>query len=90
MRKMARIQGGFEGFLLSAGLQPPGLFFKEIAGSTEDLQIIFLEPSDKMSADIMLTVYHNRSLYLLFSLYQNIFSVVLEELLHGFVKHISA
>ena len=68
-------------YILGGGLQPPGdWFFKGIAGSTADLQIIFLKPSDKMCADILLTVCHNRSLYLLFFLYQHIFPVVLQEL----------
>ena len=67
-------------YILGRGLQPPGVFFKGIAGSTVDLQIIFLEPLDKMCADILLSVCHNRSLYLLLFLYQNIFSVVLQEL----------
>ena len=67
-------------YILGGGLLPPELFFKEIAGSTADLQIIFLEPPDKMCADILLTVCHNRSLYLLFFLYQKIFSVLLQEL----------
>ena len=59
------------------GFQPPGLFSKGIAGSAADLQIIFLEPLNKMCADILLTVCHNQCLYLLFFLYQKIFSVVL-------------
>ena len=63
-------------YILGEGLLPPGLFFKGIA----DLQIILLEPSDKMCANILLTVCHNRSLYLLFFLYQKIFSVVLQKL----------
>ena len=63
-------------YILGEGLLPPGLFFKGIA----DLQIILLEPSDKMCAKILLTVCHNRSLYLLFFLYQKIFSVVLQKL----------
>ena len=67
-------------YILGRGLQPPGVFFKGIAGSTADLQIVFLEPLDKMCADILQSVYHDRSLYLLFFLYQNIFSVVLQEL----------
>ena len=67
-------------YILGGGLQPPGLFFKDIGGSTADLQVIFLEPLDKMCADILLTVCHNRSLYLLLFLYQQIFSVVLQDL----------
>ena len=68
-------------YILGGGLQPPGdWILKGIAGSTADLQIIFLKPSDKMCADILLTVCHNRSLYLLFFLYQHIFPVVLQEL----------
>ena len=67
-------------YLLGEGLQPPGLFFKGIPGSAVDQQIIFLEPSSKTCADELLTVFHNRSLYLLFFLYQEIFSVVLQEI----------
>ena len=83
---MISFQGGFEVVYFKwmgggggggGGFQPPGLFSKGFAGSTADLQIVFLEPLNKMCADILLTVCHNRCLYLLFFVYQKIFSVVL-------------
>ena len=40
----------------------------------------FSEPSDEMCDGILLTVDHNRSLYLLFSLFRRILPVVLQEL----------
>ena len=86
-QKMAYFQGGFT-FQVQSGsgcsLQEDQLF-NWIAGSFEDLQIFFLEPLDKVFANMLLIAYHNRSLYLFF-LYQKIFPVVLQELQHGFVK----
>ena len=43
------------------------------------LEIIFLEPSDKMSDGILLIVGHERFLHLFFFLHQKIFPAVLQD-----------
>ena len=52
------------------------------------LEIIFLKLSGEMFNDILLTVGHDRFLYLLFFLHQKNFPAILQELLHGFMKGI--
>ena len=54
--------------------------FNNINDKLAGLEIIFLELSDKMSDGILLTIGHDRSLYLLFLLHQKVFLVALQKL----------
>ena len=54
--------------------------FNNINDKLGGLEIIFLELLDKMSDGILLTIGHDRSLYLLFLLHQKVFVVALQKL----------